>query len=465
MHWLRNLARLTFVWGACWLLTGCGPNPVYHVQSELLPDGSVDRSVLQVDQKVFNAKEWDEANEVGQGQSFDRFDGDLKHASLRGDNPPTNSSKVSHVLARKRVKVGEKIPQHLEIRRDGMERSSTLEVERVVNDYGLLKEFHWTETLTEEVDLVDAASARRELAAMVGDQLDRTLKRYFAPDYDPAELTKWLRSEGTELFESLFHAQCASQLQFRSIFEQRMSDKVKRIFDRLEIKLPMKSDANGVEFVDFEDAVLVLIEQLFTTRLKRVDGRPIDVEDIKAKYVPRKESESDKRLEAAWKAALVEYPGGESAFKDDAVKLARRIWGVNGAHFFVAGTNEPLRCVVKMPGTIVESNGTQLGDREVVWRFIAQEAFPSGYVMKARSISLWDGMLPGMHRDWSKDRRNWLALVELAATDNGLAEALRKCRENYSLFPLEKVASESTDDKLKKRAGQALRILMANERP
>ncbi len=465
MDSLRNLTWLAFFWGVCGLMSGCGPNPVYHVQSELLPDGAVDRCVLQVDQQVFDAKEWDEANEVGQGQSFDKFDGDLTQVPIRWDKPSSNSSKVSHVLARKRVKAGDKVPQHMEIRREGLERSSTLQVERVVNDFGLLTEFRWTETLTEEVDLIDAAAARRELVDMVGDQLERTLKRYFAPDYDSTELMDWLRLDGSKLFERLYQVQLESSQQPRSNFEPRIRREFEMLFERLEVKLPMKSDADGQETFDFDKAVILLMERLVTSKVKRMDGQPIDVEELKRNFVPRDGGPSSDRFAEAWTAAMVDYPGGELAFKEDIGKLARRIWGLHGAHYFILGSQNPLRCVVKMPGVLVESNGTQLGDREVVWRFTAEEAFPTGYVMKARSISMWDGVLPGMHLDWNKDRHNWLALVELVNADVRLAEVLRKCRQNRSLFPLEKLAAESPDHKVKTRAGQALQILIANERP
>lgn len=451
------------------LLGGCGPHPVHHVQSELLPDGSVTRSILQPEHSVFVADQWDRVRKPDGTKSYDQYEGDITVAEIPGDVPTDkNSAKVSMVLATTRVKAGQAIPPHVEFRAEGIDEPSTLKLERSVRDYGFVSDCSWTETLTEVVDLADAVRARREFVTLFADQCERAFKRWFEPEFDSTELVRWLRTDGDVLAEGLFQIVVFRN---RTGSEERQDEIARaalwKVFAdqcrRYDVDVPTidpKLDYFAKTPPEVTDAFEKLIARVIAKHLKRRDDKPVDEAVIRKMFFTDDKLVTEKH-DAQWQEAIAEYPGGKAAYEAAEQKLAARIFGIHG-HFTLGGRDR-FRCTVTMPGVIVESNGTQLGERHVQWRFHTGDAFPQGYIMSARSIAVWDAQLPGMQSEWAKDRRHWFKLIELASRHQKLAEAMRECRAVRSLYPLEKLRMAPEAD-LQRAAKDVLRILSSGNK-
>jgi len=451
------------------LLGGCGPHPVHHVQSELLPDGSVTRAILQPKHAVFDADQWDRVRKPDGTKSYDQYEGDITVAEIPGDVPTDkNSAKVSKVLAITKVKAGQEIPPHVEFRAEGIDEPSTLKLERSVRDYGFVSDCSWTETLTEVVDLADAVRARREFATLFADQCERAFKRWFDPEFDSTELVWWLRTDGDVLAEGLFQIVV---FRHRTGSEERQDELARaalwKVFAnqcrRYDVDVP-KIDPQSNYFVntplEVTEAFEKLVARVVAKHLKRRDGQPVDEAAIRKIFFSEDKLATEKR-DAQWQEAVAEYPGGTDAYQAAERKLAARIFGIHG--HFILGGRDRFRCTVMMPGVIVESNGTQLSERFVQWRFHTGDAFPQGYTMSARSIAIWDAQLPGMQPERAQDRRHWFKLIELASRHQKLAEAMRECRAVRSLYPLEKLRREPESD-LQRDAKDVLRILSSGNK-
>lgn len=464
---MPQVSRMLSLCGVLLCLVGCGPHPVHHVQSELLLDGSIERAILQPNSSVFDEKQWDHVRRET-GQAYDRYEGDLTVDDIPGDTPVDRQvANVPKVFARKRLQPNDEIPPHVEFRRESLDAASTLKLERSVQDFGFVTDCTWTETLTEVVDVADAVRARREFVTLFVDQCERAFKRWFEPEYDSVELVRWLRTDGEVLLEGLFQIVVFRD---RTKSEQRQDEALHaalwKVFAdhgrRYGIEIPpIDPKSNDFEKTPPEvtEAFEKLLARIVSQHLQRRDGQPVDDAAIRKLFFA-KDQETQEKLDAQWNAAKAEYPGGEDAYQAAEQKLAARIFGIHGGLF---GSPDPFRCTVKLPGVIVESNGVLLSERVVQWKFLARAAYPHGYTMHARSIAVWDAQLPGLQPDWSKDRRNWIKLVELAARDRQLAEAMRECRAVRSLYPLEKLLTPSESD-LQRHAREVLRILSTGKK-
>ena len=140
-------------------------------------------------------------------------------------------------------------------------------------------------------------------------------------------------------------------------------------------------------------------------------------------------------------------------------QLVTRVWGVNGGGLFIMSHSERFQATQTMPGQVVQTNGTLLGDRVVRWSFTTAEAFPDGYDMQVRSIVISPDRMPGLAANWSTNRAAALKLIELAQPDASLTAALKDCRKHRSLAPLKTYAESVTDDAPRKRAESTMTLL------
>lgn len=459
-------------WLCCLLVlaVGCGPKPPqHHSQSELLPDGSIERVVLQPQGSILKRDEWDLVASIEKGRTFERFDGDLSTpvtpAQLASDDPVEGPlAKVEMVLARKIVKRGDQPPHSVEYRNEQLpDQVSSFRVERVINEYGLLTEFRWTETLTEVVDLVEARRARREFGELFMGRIELAAQQLFEPEYDATEVLKWLRTDGLESFEDLAQAWLQTSRDHR--VDGRNAAFVK-VADKILAEQCRKLQIEPVGFAKFmelpkeaqDEFATKFFARLLTQKLKRRDGKPVEERRVLEQFLDEKQQQPHARVDAAYEAAFDEFPGGRKAFNDRAERLAAKHFGIHGlADIF--GRAEHFRCTVKMPGIVVETNGILIGDRDVQWKFQRNEAYPDGYAMQARSVVPNAAAISGLRADWPTNRRCWLRLIELVEADTELAESLRQCGKQKSLDPLEQLLQTAPQLETRDRARKLLSAL------
>ena len=85
---------------------------------------------------------------------------------------------------------------------------------------------------------------------------------------------------------------------------------------------------------------------------------------------------------------------------------------------------------LRLPGELIESNGTVFKNGRTRWTFTADRIFPEGYEMKARSLDIdREGQKKVLGRVAIDDEEKALEFLELVGDDNTLMEAVRKLKE------------------------------------
>src|SRR5262249_38314843 len=68
--------------------------------------------------------------------------------------------------------------------------------------------------------------------------------------------------------------------------------------------------------------------------------------------------------------------------------LCRMTGLYNSPFTFFRGVSPKFACSIQLPGLLVESNGAGEGPDKTRWHFSADQSFPDGYEMKARSVEI-----------------------------------------------------------------------------
>ena len=67
--------------------------------------------------------------------------------------------------------------------------------ELTINDYGLVKEYIWTEEITDIVKFEDIPDARREMIKLLATVVQEGLENGLGEDYDVSGLIRWIEIE------------------------------------------------------------------------------------------------------------------------------------------------------------------------------------------------------------------------------------------------------------------------------
>jgi hypothetical protein len=304
----------------------------------------------------------------------------------------------------------------------------------------------------------------------VGKPTRETAIRQMKPlDFDDGKLKegngpleKWARTTSAAFVADLLDYDLQLGIARRRPSEKEIQVRLIVLLDRYGLKC---ADAHGGLLKTFpknsgEQFVIPFARKLLKQHVRDHADKPLSEEAIEEILVwleivspqqpadedldkPLEGDEATKKtpLEEAWQAVIKRRFKSEEAYEAHRDRLTTRIWGVYRIPYPVQifGTTRHFDVSLKLPGEVVETNGTIRGGGEVGWRFDAGEAFPTGYPMSCRSLETREGAAALLSGVKLVDRRKvLLRLVGLIeADDDPLLAVLRSSAAKKSWSPLE----------------------------
>lgn len=439
----------------------------YKIETRVSGEGAIERAICQpaasVPESIRKHAGWQQTRAVGKPN---------KETAIRQMKPLISGDDKSVKANEKRggyfagwgrfANTGE-IPDHFVLPAAGLDRQGRLLRDYRRRDLGLVVEHLWRETLTDVVELDDRRHARDELVRLSIDLGIATLEHRFKKKYRFGLLEKWARTTAAACVADMLDFDLQRSIRRSAYDEKEIQGRIIRILDRYGLKM---ADARGRLLKEVpENAgkrfVIPYVRGLLKQHVRDVSDRPLSEEAIEEILVwigvvgsaeemlddragPEEDDGREKKLtplEASWQAIVKKRFGSEKAYEARKGRLTTRIWGVyrSSFPFAIFGTVRPFDVSLRLPGEVVETNGTLSGGGEVVWRFNASEAFPTGYVMSCRSLETRDGSAVLLTKLAAADRRKLLLeLVELIQDDKDpLLPVLRASATKKSWSPLE----------------------------
>jgi hypothetical protein len=459
--WAAPKARHWMAMG--WLFVSTvGCTTEHWVETEILPKGEVVRSIFQpFDGSPSIARDPRKWSRVGRARSSIVIDqlGSISDIKIQG--PPKSGD---HFVAQGRFRSVEEIPEHFVMKPF---QGAPLPDGRLVraytrNDLGFVIEHSWTETLTDSVSFDDMKSARTELFDLALGVLNDEFDSLFGKRYDTSKLVDWLKTEGRDWFAE------ATDTIFVEVAANGFFHTSDRIDDRLAVicarhGLVLRKDGRRLNSAAIDKAILAFGIGVAQKLLRTRDGKPLTREEILALYekarseAPKLDEEDQNRARmkkfdaftfadfwicppqpsrlqvAAQNVIEGEKYGGREAFQKKFNSLANRVFGL----YMVHTVDHPdFRFDLRLPGEIVESNGSIIARDRTRWRFLSVEAYPFGYSMKCRSLELDAKMMKLIKEQPLPDRDVMIRYVRLVQGEDSLIKVLRDCRDRESLDPL-----------------------------
>jgi len=419
---------------------------IFRAETTLHSDGSVSRAIYQptveTPEAAREASNW-------QGSTFAPR---IPHENWRGaitDLPSAPASKDNDYFAAW-GQFGDvsQLPNSAVFDAPEGIADGTLERQYEHNDYVLVTEHRWRETLTDVVTLDDMHLARHELAELVIPLAEKFLQQAYGEDHDIQPLVDWMHQEGRPLFDELTDAY------FELATRKGTHDEAVLIatFEPILKRHGMSMRDEGGALIELNEVVGLRIKQLIVEKLRRRNGDPAAAETIAdlmqwLGVETRPDGVEPQRLNTIFEQVLAEKFSNEAEMKAKLHPLAVRILGIYGAHL---GPDRQFEYQHKMPGTLVETSGELMSDNETLWRFSDSQAYPFGYTMSCRSLepnaALEQKLLA---RPVLTDRKAMLSYVDLVRKNEPLLAMMRICAADGSLTPLKReyeALKEAGDD-------------------
>jgi hypothetical protein len=446
----------------CFLVPAVGCHVGYfHTETELSPDGSVERAILQpvagTPDEALESTAWDESRWSAE-KTFGNFDGGIRDL-------PLTKRKKDYFAAWMKVGSAADLPEHFT--KSAVDQNFTSHFERHLErrDLGILIEFTWEETLTDVVTLEDFRKARQEAIDLFCEILEPALTHSQGAEYDTSKLMAWIRNEGAAF---VFEVTDVAYDYERSLAQTLRDKSQEETLKKLVLGVCEKHGFAGLldENGAFHDKVaeqhaLRIIE----ANVVRRDGAEFNLEDFMLLVFGEKNGEkssTDSRFEKEWDRVVKSRPGGVKTLEKQYRDLTSRIGGVHRG--LISKSTEDFRFTMKFPGVVVQTNGILRSDNQIRWQFHSYDAWPAGFTMTGQSLLDDSGSINEL-RQWrqSLNPGSLTRLRELAARDVRLVDVLKKCREGSHLTPLLDLANSSEDTDLAFLADRVLKVLLPVE--
>ncbi|MBI3837708.1 MAG: hypothetical protein HY288_07215 [Planctomycetia bacterium] len=426
-------------------LSGCDPQ-IYRGQTTLKADGSVSRAVYQPSDGTWDSERnrdvWKRVTYAAR-IPHERWSGDIAQLPLA-----VHDEKHPYVAAWGDFESPAKLPPN--VVKQGLRGlpDGKLVVEYAREDCVFVVEHRWKETLTDIVTLDDMHRARQELADLLIPLAQKILDEALGDEYQTANPVDWLKGTATpwffEMTDAVFEMGARKRLSLEEKSEKSLA-MLATICERHGLRLRDEAgkllDGNR-----FETAVRTYAAQVLRDNLRRRDGEkvPDEVIDELLEWIggPTDTDGRGQRYEQAAEKVVSETFGGNEALAEALVPLVARILG----HYW-PGLFENCRqfhYTLETPGPIVETNGALLSDHRVRWTFEATDAFPLGYAMECRSLTIQSELEKELlGRSVFENRETVLQFVNLVRSSDALRETLRDCAAAHGMAPLYKARDKS----------------------
>lgn len=425
---------------------GCGAES-FRTETEFRRDGSIDRAIYQprkrVEADIASHSGWSKTQVVAKRDRDDWIGFGIRDLPAVDD-----STEDGYFAAWGTFKRAADIPSHYLKSIDDGRFKGSLQQDASRTDWILVTEFVWEETLTNIVERSDLVEARAELATWVIRIFEQTLDEALGPKVDSSRLISWLKDDGVAMFNELVDV-------YYDLGVRRLPDR-HRVFEQKAKEIGQR---RGVPLND-EKAIREFAFGLLKKKLRAADGTALDdavlwelLASLGLGASPAGSPDMPpNRFETARTNVMQRRYGGPDKATQRLIGLMVRIVGL----YEPFGRREEFDAALTMPGLIVETNGVLQGDAQVSWSFTAEDAYPRGVTMRARSLAKNDAGLPRALKtlDGLKTRRQLQDFVDAVSSDKSLLAAVRQCQTLQSLAPLEhhRVKVEQNDDKSARRA-------------
>jgi hypothetical protein len=463
------LLRPVLAAGTLLVAAGCVTDH-YAARTLLRSDGRIERTVLQPENSLpleVGAR-FGQTSQVGKALPGDEdWPDDLWSLRDGGGNlatpavpgkPRTNESK-RYLVARGTFDSAAAIPEHYVHRVEGVERTSRLERKVVRNDWGLVVEHRWEETLTDIVVLDEIPAIQRELLDLWVPLIEETLRDALGEHVDPAPLSAWLRGEGREWCSELVAAYVETGARGELDVPERPGETtpLARRFAAVCRRHGLDAAKTDEAQSDVEksgtilDHVHVYAEKKLAELVRFKDGTPLDevrrhailaALGLRDKTKDAQGNEVESPVAESYKVVATRRHGSVEAVEK---KTQHRLVRITGAY---GPVSSPIRFdwQVELPGIVVETDGTLVASGRVHWNFPASAAYPFGRPMRARALEpILDTQRLLLGRTPVESRESLLAFAKIVAEDAVLQKTLVRCREQKSLAPLHDLRATSPD--------------------
>lgn len=428
------------IFSLIFLFAGCEPEN-YRWQTVVHEDGSMTRTISQP---------WDKtADPATQFANWDR-QGSHHHLTReywpgpfsedRWERVKLNGTSEAHdyLIAEKTVDRIEDFPDHYLIELEETNLKSEVRHKLTVTDYKLVKEYVWTEVITDIVELEKIPQARREFVDLIADATREALERGLGNEYDVSELIEWMKTDGERMLEEftlLLHA--GNQRQLDDLAKDDAEERFRDTFGKYGLL-----KFNEKAFLDF------LRLRLKAGILDR-NGKPIDDELVEEILdIENEKNTRHQNIVNAFKNRFRKNSPDAARLKE----LAAKQFGIYQANLLK--TNDQYDIWVRLPGTIVQTNGLLEKNDTARWSFEVNDISPTGYEMKAKSlfpVSIEkSNILP--EGKFTK-QQEMLTFVELLKSDEELQKAFENALEENSVTPIIQLRDQAYEDTTRNQNG------------
>jgi hypothetical protein len=461
------------------LSAGCCP-PTFYVETSLHPDGSCDRMIWQPKDWFLPDEaltpEWKSYQEALQKPGVKVLavepelfkpewkarwktvsDTDGPHGGSRSGR---GNPQCQYFIARGSFRSPRDIPSHYRVLAPELPEVGASELQRTYErkDYSFVVEHRWSEKITNIVTLPGFLKARDEGLDLVLTWTIESIEKEFGGAYDVSRLATYIRTDVRRFLEDglliLYDAAVRHRiLRDDGTMDPELTGRLAELVKRFGFEPLVRDPKKGVEGLAPE------IDRWFLEACRRMVRKQVRHRDGTALT----EAEADALIKRAEKSPTAWKPDErqEKQFQHGTGLALLRMTGLyDPLAFLFMGGPPQYEFALRFPGELIETNGTILGAGQTRWKFSADQMFPDGYEMKARSLAIdREGQKRVLGRVAIGDVEKALEFLDLIGDDESLLDAVRKVRETGDRSGLKDEKSRSSEQN---QCARRLRELLFN---
>ncbi len=417
------------------LTSGCSPYASFRVETAIHPDGSCDRTIWQPKNELL-PEEALKPDWKARWQTVADADGpksDIQAASPPGVTIRLEQKQLPYFSARGTFSSPQQIPAHYRYADEKCPEVGTSELVRTYErtDYGFVVEHRWREKITNSVTLAGFLSGRDELFDLVIPIFIDALEKGYGQDFDLGALSSFLRKDGRRVLEDVSLALYDTRSRGQWIADDSASA------TQVYTQLATAAKRAGLDFFDEHGKLIsnadeinrrakAYARRLFVQYVKHRDGRALLPAEADALIQSAPQDPRNQRASEVFGKAIQERMKQDKVFEKRIRAAFLGAAGIYGPFEFPFSQAPVFEFVLRLPGELVETNGTGTEHGTTRWKFTSQEIYPDGYAMKARSLLIdRNAQKTTLGRAVIDDEKSAFEFMALVGADGPLLEAVR----------------------------------------